>query len=88
MRTAIRRLVVLEEGKATLCVASAAAASRMRAQPSASRRELPLATAFSATWEGAAALPTLAYGSYLDPASGEVDPASGEQSRTGAATTC
>ena len=55
-------------------MALAAAASRMRAQRSALAPELPLATAFSATWEGDAALPTLAFGSYVDPASGDQTP--------------
>ena len=72
-------LVVLEEGKATLLRGLGGCRFEDAGAALGVAPELPLATAFSATWEGAAALPTLAYGSYLDPASGEVDPASGEQ---------
>lgn len=67
-------LVVLEQGRATIlrglggCRFEEAGAA-MGVGPA-----LPLATAFSATWEGANTLPTLAFGSYVDPASGDQTP--------------
>ena len=67
----IADLVVLEQGRATVlrglggCRFEDAGAS-LGVAPA-----LPFATAFSATWEGTNTLPTLAFGSYLDPASSD-----------------
>ena len=67
----IADLAVLEQGRATVlrglggCRFEDAGAS-LDVSPA-----LPLATAFSATWEGTTTLPTLAFGSYLDPASSD-----------------
>ena len=70
----IADLVVLEEGKARFLRGLGGCRFEDAGAALGLAPELPLATAFSATWEGDAALPTLAFGSYVDPASGDQTP--------------
>ena len=49
----------------TCCAASGTAGSRVRTTPGRSAAPTDWTTAFSATWEGNAALPTLAFGNYV-----------------------
>ena len=59
-------LAVLRVGRvACCCAASATAGSSPRTRRGACRRRPAWTTAFSATWEGDAALPTLAFGNYV-----------------------